>query len=121
VYQLATDGPLDKTRLFVETCTSMAPTSDNMNLVRSAAKLMRSALNGADLKPLRDFVSNVRELCEDIDDVFAAAGQTVVDELDDVPHATLHDVIRRVAQIERDVLSSDYLRHCDSRRIAYAG
>jgi hypothetical protein len=119
MYQLATDSrSIDKTRLFVETCTSMMPNSDNMNLVRSATKLMRTALNSADLKPLRDFAAKVSEWCDDIDDVFAAAGQTVLDELDDLPHGKLHDAIRRVAQIERDVMAS--MRR-DSLRTVYAG
>jgi hypothetical protein len=96
----------------------MAASSDNMNIIRSATKLMRTALNGADLKPLCDFAAKVSEWCLDVDDVFAAAGQTVLDELDDLPHGTLHDVIRRVAQIERDVLAS--LRR-DTLRTVYAG
>jgi len=119
MYQLATDTrPVDKTRLFVETCTSMVPSSDNMNIVRSLTKLMRTALNSADLKPLCDFAAKISEWCDDVDDVFAAAGQTVLDELDDLPHGKFHDVIRRVAQIERDVMAS--MRR-DSLRTVYAG
>jgi hypothetical protein len=122
MYQLAADSrSIDKTQLFVETCTSMAPSSDNMNLVRSATKLMRTALNSADLKPLRDFAAKISEWCDDVDDVFAAAGQSVVDELDDLPHGKLHDVIRRVAQIERDVLAGAYAGRRDTLRTVYAG
>jgi hypothetical protein len=119
MYQLAHDSlAADRTRLFIETCTSMAPSTENFNLVRSATKLMRAALKSADLKPLYDFVANAQTFCDEIDDVFAAAGQAVVDELDDVPHTTLHDVIRKVAQIERDVLS---MGRRDSLRTVYAG
>jgi hypothetical protein len=118
MYQLATDGiGADKTRLFIETCTSMSPNAENMNLVRSAAKLMRAVLNGADLKPLRDFALKAQSFCDEIDDVFAAAGQAVVDEFDDVSHTKLHDVIRRVAQIERDALAP----RRDTLRTVYAG
>jgi hypothetical protein len=95
----------------------MMPTTDNLNLVRSVTKLMRDALNGADIKPLRDFALKARAFCDEIDDVFAAAGQAVVDELDDVPHTMLHDAIRRVAQIERDVLAP----RRDTLRTVYAG
>ena len=96
----------------------MIPTGDTLNLVRSATHLMRDALRSTDLKPLHDFVARAGESCDDLDDVVAAAGQAVVDELDTVSHTTLHDVIRRVAQIERDVLAS--LRR-DTFRTVYAG
>jgi hypothetical protein len=43
--------------------------------------------------------------CSDIDDVLAAAGQTVVDEMEDLSRIGLHDVVRRVAQIERDAFA----------------
>lgn len=119
MYQLATEaGPIDRTRLFIESCTSIMPTGDTMNLVRSAAQLMRVALRSSDLKPLRDFVARTSDRCDDIDDVVAAAGQAVVDELDDVPHTMLHDVIRRVAQIERDILN---VGRRDTLRTVYAG
>jgi hypothetical protein len=119
MYQLANDSPpLDRTRLFIETCTSMIPTGDNLNLVRSAAQLMRAALRSTDLRPLCDFVARAGETCDDLDDVVAAAGQAVVDEFDDAPHGVLHDTIRRVAQIERDVLSST---RRDSLRTVFAG
>ena len=120
MYQLATDSlGIDRTRLFIETCTSMSPSQDNLNLVRNATKLMRAALNSADLKPLRDFAAKAQSFCDEIDDVLAAAGQAVVDEFDTLPHTKLHDVIRRVAQIERDVLTPT--RHRDTLRTVYAG
>ena len=85
MYQLATDSrSIDKTRLFVETCTSMMPNSDNMNLVRSATKLMRTALNSADLKPMRDIAAKVSERCDDIDDVFAHFADPRVTEYLDI-------------------------------------
>ena len=106
MYQLAHDShPIDSTRLFVETCTSMTPTYDNLNLVDTVAKLIRAAIDGADLKPLRDVLARIQEWSSDVDDVLAAAGQAVIDELGEVSHVILHDVVRKVAQIERDVLS----------------
>lgn len=121
MYQLANNRSIDRTQLFIETCTSLAPSSDNMHLVRSATKLMRAALKSADIKPLRDFAAKISEWCDDVDDVFAAAGQTVLDELDDLPHGKLHDVIRRVAQIERDVLTPAPVARRDTLRTVYAG
>jgi hypothetical protein len=123
MYQLAADHrPLDKTRLFVQTCTSMVPTPDNMRLVRSATSLMRNVLHGADIAPLREFVHRVERLSADIDDVLAAAGQTVIDELESLSRVGLHDAVRRVAQIERDALASGARRDMEGTlRTAYAG
>jgi hypothetical protein len=122
VYQLASDClSADKTRLFLETCTALAPSTENMRLVRSAASLVRSTLNGADAKPLRDFVRRTAQWCSDVDDVLAAAGQAVVDEMEHLPRANLHDVIRRVAQIERDTLRFRSRRDGEGNfRTAYA-
>jgi hypothetical protein len=93
--------PVDKTDLFIRTCTSMTPSADTMCLVDSAVSLVRCALQG-DIKPLREFVHRVGEWCGDIEDVLAAAGQTVIDEMEDLSRVRLHDVVRRIAQIERD-------------------
>ena len=114
---------IDKTLLFIETCTSMAPTPDNARLVRSAAALMRGTLtNGADPKPLREFVRHIAGWRSDSRDVLAAAGQALLDEMDDLPRAGLHDAIRRVAQIERDALASVARRDMGGNlRTAYAG
>ena len=102
MYELAMEcRPVDKTDLFIRTCTSMTPSADTMCLVDSAVSLVRSALQG-DIKPLREFVHRVGEWCSDIDDVLAAAGQAVIDEMDDLSRVRLHDVVRRIAQIERD-------------------
>jgi hypothetical protein len=123
VYQLAADcRKVDKTRIFIETCTSMAPTPDNLRLVRSAASLMRGALrDGADMDPLRDFVRRIASWCSDAHDVLAAAGQALLDEMDDLPRAGLHDAIRRVAQIERDALACGARRDMDGNlRTVYA-
>lgn len=122
MYQLAGEAcPIDRTRVFIDTCTSMVPSSDTMKLVRSATSLMRAAFRSTDLTPLRDFVARVEKGCDDLDDVFAAAGQAVIDELDDVAPHMLHDAIRRVAQIERDVLGAAGSDRWDSPRAAYAG
>ena len=123
MYQLATDSaPVDKTRLFIQTCTSMSPTTENMRLVRSATSLVRSVLGGADITPLREFLRIAEQKCDDVDDVLAAAGQTVIDEVQNVSRISLHDLVRRVAQIERDALAS--VARCDfggTFRTAYAG
>jgi hypothetical protein len=122
MYQLATDcRPVDKTRLFIETCTSMMPTSENLHLVRSAKSLVRRALDGADIKPLREFVHRVGQWCGDVDDVVAAAGQAVIDEFEDAPRVRLHDVVRRVAQIERDAFAGLRRDIEGTVRTAYAG
>jgi hypothetical protein len=123
VYQLAADcRKPDKTELFIATCTSMAPTPENVHLVRSAATLMRGTLHGADIKPLRDFVRRIAGWCSDADDVLAAAGQAVLDELDHLSRAGLHDAVRRVAQIERDALAFGVRRDMEGNfRTAYAG
>jgi hypothetical protein len=122
MYQLAADcRPIDKTRLFIESCTSMLPTAENLRLVRSATSLVRTALDAADIKPLREFVHKVGQWCGDVDDIVAAAGQAVVDELEDAPRVRLHDVVRRVAQIERDAFAG-LRRDVDGNlRTAYAG
>ncbi len=105
MYQLATDcGTVTKTELFIKTCTSLTPSADTMCLVDSATALVRSALTG-DLKPLREFVYRVGSWCSDIDDVLAAAGQAVIDEMGNVSRVRLHEIVRRVAQIERDVFA----------------
>ena len=122
MYQLATEGRSDKTRLFIQTCTSMTPTAENMRLVRSASSLVRSVLDGADIAPLREFVHRAQQWCSDIDDVLAAAGQSVIDELGNVSRIGLHDAVRRVAQIERDALASCSRRDMERNlRTAYAG
>jgi hypothetical protein len=123
MYQLATDSaPADKTRLFIQTCTSMSPTTENMRLVRSVTSLVRSVLGGADIAPLREFLRVTEQKCDNVDDVLAAAGQTVIDELQNLSRVNLHDVVRRVAQIERDALASIARRDMGGNlRTAYAG
>ena len=123
MYQLASDSfAVDKTKLFIQTCTAMMPTAENLHLVRSATCLVRSALAGAGIKPLRDFVQRTGQWCSDVDDVLAAAGQAVVDEMEQLSRIDLHDVIRRVAQIERDALAFSDRRDMEGHlRTAYAG
>jgi len=123
MYQLATDcRSNDKTRLFMQTCTSMMPTAENMRLVRSATSLVRSVLDGADIAALREFVRRAEQLCGDVDDVLAAAGEAVIDELGHLSRISLHDAVRRVAQIERDALASGARRDMEGNfRTAYAG
>jgi hypothetical protein len=122
MYQLAIDGEsVDSTRLFIDTCTSMQPTPENMSLVRSASALVRRVLDGADIAPLRDFVRRAEQSCADVDDVLAAAGQTVIDEMGHLQRVNFHDVIRRVAQIERDAFAGIRRSMEGPVRAAYAG
>jgi hypothetical protein len=123
MYQLATDcRPGDKTRLFIETCTSMTPTAENVRLVRSASSLVRNVFDGADIAPLRDFIHRAEQWCSDVDDVLAAAGQSVIEELGNVSRISLHDAVRRVAQIERDALAPGSRRDMEwNLRTVYAG
>ncbi len=123
MYQLATESlDVDKTRLFIETCTEMMPTAENLRLVRSATSLVRSALHEADVTPLRDFVHRTGQWCSDVEDVLAAAGQAVVDEMESLSRVKLHDVVRRVAQIERDALAFGARRDLEGNvRTAFAG
>jgi hypothetical protein len=124
MYQLATPDSrsVDKTRLFIQTCTSMVPTAENLRLVRNATSLVRSVLAGSDIARLREFVRCAEKQCKDVDDVLAAAGQSVIDELEDVSRVALHDVVRRIAQIERDALASVAGRDMEGNlRTAYAG
>ena len=80
-----------------------------------------AALHGADVAQLRDFVRRTGQRCADVEDVLAAAGQAVVDEMENAPRANLHDVIRRVAQIERDALAFGARRDVEGNvRTAYA-
>jgi hypothetical protein len=92
-----------------------------MRLVSSATSLVRSVLRGADIAPLREFLRVAEHKCNDVEDVLAAAGQTVIDELETVSRISLHDVVRRVAQIERDALAFG-ARHIEGNlRTVYAG
>jgi hypothetical protein len=100
----------------------MLPTTENMRLVRSATTLVRSVLDGADMTPLREFVHRAQQWCGDVDDILATAGQKVIDETDHLSRVDLHDIVRRVAQIERDALASGARRDVQGNlRTAYAG
>lgn len=121
MYQLAPEArSSDRTRLFIESCTSMAPTTDNLGLVGTLARIMRDALASSDTRELRDYVAMAASTDGDIDDALAAAGQAVVDEHDELPFQKLHDLIRRVAQIEREALNPAR-RTRDTFRTVYAG
>lgn len=78
---------------------------DTLSMVSSTAAMMRIALTSSDLRPLRDFTRVIESRGGDVEDVFAAAGQAVLDGLIDVPYTTLHDSIRSVAELERAVLA----------------
>jgi hypothetical protein len=107
MYQRAETLKRDSVVLFVESCTSMAPTSENVSLITSTASLMRVALERNDITPLRDLVAKAKEWCENISDVLAAAGQYLIETLGELPLGSLHHVIERVAEIERAVLPDD--------------
>ena len=115
MYQLAGDPRCsDRTQLFVQTCTSMIPNAENMHLVRSAASLVRGILEGGDIAPLRELLQRAQEWCSDLDDVLAAAGQAALDDLNGFSRAGLHDAVRRVAEIERDVFAGICRRDLDA-------
>jgi hypothetical protein len=67
---------------------------------------VRTVLSGGDIGPLREFLRRADKKCAHVEDVLAAAAQTVIDEVDAVTRISLHEVVRRVAQIERDALAS---------------
>lgn len=122
MYQLATDGyQVDKTRLFITSCTAMNPTPENVRLVRSATSLVRDAVAGADMSPLREFVHQVGQVSAEVGDIVAAAGQAVIDEMEQLPRVNFQDVIRRVAQIERDAFAGVRRTMEGPIRAAYAG
>src|SRR5665213_3343178 len=121
MYQLANDGyPVDRTRLFIQSCTSMLPTAENMNLVRSATKLVRSVLDGADIKPLHDLIQRAEAWCSDVDDVLAAAGQAVLDEMGSVSRAARR-AARRCAHDPSAVLRTGRRDHACRYSFGLAG
>jgi hypothetical protein len=107
MYQRAESLERDSVALFVESCTSMAPTTETVSLIKSTASLMRVALEANDMNPLRDLIAKAKEWCQDISDVLAAAGHYLIESLGDLPIVHLHTVIERVAEIERAVLPAE--------------
>jgi len=95
-------------QLFVETCTAMTPSPENVGLVRSAASLFHDVLNGRDIGPLRAFVRRVdtTRTDTDVEDVIAAAGQSVIDETQPSAMSDLRGLVHRVAEIERAALAA---------------
>jgi hypothetical protein len=107
MYQFADhSGAVDKTRLWVQTCTSMAPTPDNLRRVREATAFVRTAVSSGDVIPLRRMLSRADVRRAGAADVLAAAGEAVIDEMGELPRVGLHDLVRRIAQIERDVFAA---------------
>ena len=107
MYQLADVVSHDSVTLFVESCTSMSPTRENLSLIHSTASLMQVALEKDDMNPLRDLIAKATSWCENISDVLAAASHYLIETLGDLPLTSLHRVIERVAEIERAVLPTD--------------
>lgn len=99
----------------------MNPTPENVRLVRSATSLVRDAVAGADMSPLREFVHQVGQVSAEVGDIVAAAGQAVIDEMEQLPRVNFQDVIRRVAQIERDAFAGVRRTMEGPIRAAYAG
>lgn len=106
MYQRAEWHERDSVVLFVESCTSMAPTKENLSLIRSTASCMRTALEANDINPLRELIAKAKEWCDDLSDVLAAAGHYLIETLGDLPVSALHRAVERVAEIERTVLCS---------------
>jgi hypothetical protein len=105
MYQRAEWHARDSVVLFVESCTSMAPTKENLSLIKSTASCMRTALEANDIKPLRELIAKAKEWCGDLSDVLAAASHYLIETLGDLPVPALHRAVERVAEIERAVLS----------------
>ena len=101
----------------------MSPTAENMRLVRSATSLVRSVLGGADIAPLREFRRAAQSNgAATSTTCLRRPGKRSSTRLQDVSRISLHDVVRRVAQIERDALASVARRDMDGNlRTAYAG
>ncbi len=111
MYQLASDlAPVegaDPGRVFLESCSSTPATAGTLSLVRSAASMMRLALESDNVKPLSDFVGSALGLGHNLSDVLAAAGQLVIDSLGDVPVSLLETWMHRIAKLQRDVFPLD--------------
>ncbi len=110
MYQLAAEcgsARSDNASVFLESCSATPATDGNLSLVHSAASYMRLALECDNVKPLADFVGNALQLGHNLSDVLAAAGQLVIDSLGDVPVSLLEKWMRRIANLQRDVLPLD--------------
>jgi hypothetical protein len=113
MYQLAEDASVSEmaetSYAFLESCSVTPATDANLKLVRSAASMMRLALESENVKPLSDFVGSALGLGHDLADVLAAAGQLVIDSLGDVPVSLLEKWIHRIAKLQREVFPLDGL------------
>ncbi len=88
---------------FLTACTSTAPTRDNVAHVRSLASLLRLALDAGDLNPLQQYVAALRDRCADLADLIAAAQYEVTETLMQLPVRKLHDAVRHLANIVRQI------------------
>jgi hypothetical protein len=108
---------VDKTRLFIETCTSMAPTPANLRRVAEATAVVRAAVDSGDTFALRRLLHRADVRRAGAADVLAAAGEAVIEEMGAISRVNLHDLVRCIAQIERDVMA-EFDRASNSVRAA---
>ena len=83
----------------------MAPTAENLRRVREATAFVRTAVDSGDVSPLRRLLSRADVRRAGAADVMAAAGEAFIDEMGALPRTGLHDLVRRIAEIERDVFA----------------
>ena len=105
MYLAAPNHSVDRTRLFVETCMSMDPSSANLRRVAEATAVVRTALDTGNIVPLRRLMRRADVRRAGAADVLAAAGEAVIDEMGALPRRNLHELVRSIAQMERDVLA----------------
>jgi hypothetical protein len=103
--RVASDDASDDTAMaFLRSCTSTPATPANASLVRTAAGLMRAALDGAGTAELRDLVIVARAMNVDVHDIFAAAQQVVMDSLLDASPGEVQSAWKRLLALSVDVL-----------------
>ena len=64
---------------------------------------MRLALDAGDVNPLQQYVAALRDRCADLADLIAAAQYEVTETLMQLPVRKLHDAVRHLANIVRQI------------------
>ena len=103
MYQLVEAPAVDNVSLFLQTCTSMPATPENVRCVRAASAVVRSAVETGNLAPLRRLLRQTDVRRAGAADVLAAAGDALIDEIGPSSRLALHDLVRRIADVERAV------------------
>ncbi len=105
MYQLVEAPAVDNVSLFLQTCTSMPATPENVRCVRNAAAVVRSAVESGDVAPLRRLLRQSSVRRAGAADVLAAAGDALIDEIGPSSRYALHDLVRRIADVERAAIA----------------